>query len=182
LIQIIEFITDPVVLIILSWFIAIVFAGIWTRRPKDKATKVKATKSKPTKLKDPLMKQIGKMISDTEKGKELSVPPVRTRQEIITQIFESKMNAINLTPSKDSGHVPVSYTPLSRFLMDRGVGEDTINALLSGLMEVETEIEVRDIIDALADSPEVNLIGNELDKAKELATEEWKNLQESGNA
>jgi len=177
-----ELITDPLVLIIIAWFIAVIFTGIWVRRPKDKAAKTKVTKTKVTKHKGPLMKQIGKMISDTEKGKELSVPPVRTRQEIITEIFESKMNAIDLTPSKDSGHVPVSYTPLARFLKERGVVEDTINALLSGLMEVESEDEVRDIIDALSESPEVNLVGNELGKAIELALEEWKNLRESGNA
>jgi hypothetical protein len=177
LIQIMELITNPLVLIILAWLIAIVFAGIWVRKPKDKVAKVKVVKQK-----GPLMKQIGKMMSETEKGKELSVPPVRTRQEIITQIFESKMNAMGLVPSTDSGYVPVSYTPLSRFLKERGVPDDTISAILAGLMEEENEVEVRDIIDAAADSPEVNLIGNELDMAKQLAVEEWKNLRETGKS
>jgi hypothetical protein len=179
--QIMNYLTDPLVLIVIIWIVAIVVAGIWTRRPKDRASKPEPKKTKVVKVKGPLMKQISKMISETEKGKELSVPPVRTRQEIVTQLFESKMNAINLTPSKDSGYVPVSYTPLARFLKERGVPDDTISAILAGLMEEEHEAEVRDIIDATADSPDVNLVGNELDKAKELAVEEWKNLRKSGN-
>jgi hypothetical protein len=177
-----NYLTDPLVLIVIAWIIAIVVAGIWVRRPKDKVPKTASSKTKVAKVKGPLMKQIGKMLSETDKGKALSVPPVRTRQEIVTQLFESKMNAINLTPSKDSGYVPVSYTPLARFLKERGVPDDTISAILAGLMEEENEAEVRDIIDAAADSPDVNLVGNELNKAKELAIEEWKNLRESGNA
>jgi len=181
LIQIIELLSNPLTIIIVAWVVAVIVAGVWVRRPKDKPAKTKPVKTKPVKFKGPMMKQIKKMISETEKGKGLSVPPVRTRQEIITQIFESKMNAIHLTPSTDSGYVPVSYTPLARFLKERGVADDTISAILAGLMEEEHEVEVRDIIDAAADSPEVNLIGNELDMAKQLAVDEWKKMRESGN-
>lgn len=186
MIQFIELLTEPLSIIIITWIVAIIVAGIWSRRPKEKApqtktAKVKPSKTKPASFKGPMMKQIRKMISETEKGKELSVPPVRSRQEIITQIFESKMNAIDLTPSKDSGNIPVSYTPLARFLKDRGVTDDTISAILAGLMEVEDEADVRNIIDATADSKEVNLIGEELDKAKTLAVDEWKKMAEFEN-
>ena len=181
MIYIIEFLTDPLTLIVIAWFVAIIVAGIWVKRPKEKGAKTKQAKTKPAKFKGPMMKQIGKMISETEKGKQLSVPSVRSRQEIITEIFESKMEAINLTPSKDSGNIPLSFTPLARFLKERGVADNTISAILAGLMEVETEDDVRNIIDATADSTEVNLIGKELDRANELAVEEWKNLRESGN-
>lgn len=186
MIQFIELLTEPLSMIIITWIVAIIVAGIWSRRPKEKAPKTKTTKAKPSKtkpasFKGPMMKQIRKMISETEKGKELSVPPVRSRQEIITQIFESKMNAIDLAPSKDSGNIPVSYTPLARFLKDRGVTDDTISAILAGLMEVEDEADVRNIIDATADSKEVNLIGEELDKAKTLAVHEWKKMAEFEN-
>ncbi len=187
MIQIIELLLHPLTLIIIIWLIAAIIGGIWVRKPKEKAAKTKpaktkVAKAKPTKFKGPMMKQIKKMIGETEKGKNLSVPSVRTRQEIITQLFESKMNLINLTPSTDSGYVPVSHTPLARFLKERGVADDTISAILAGLMEEEHEAEVRNIIDATADSPEVNLIGHELDEAKELAVEEWKRLRESGKA
>jgi hypothetical protein len=164
--------TDPLFLIVIVWILAALAAAIWVRRPRTKVAKVKG----------PLMKQIGKMIGETEKGNKLSVPAVRTRQEIITRMFESKMDAIGLEPSKDGGYIPVSSTPLARFLKERGVPDDTINAILAGLMEEERETEVRAIIDAAADSPEINLVGNELDKAKDLAVEEWKNLRASGNA
>ncbi|MFW9960088.1 MAG: hypothetical protein ACFFDV_03670 [Candidatus Thorarchaeota archaeon] len=185
MIQIIELLTDPLTVIIIIWLVASIIGGIWARKPKDKAAppkkgKTKAEKVKPAKFKGPMMKQLKKMIGETEKGKSLSVPSVRTRQEIITQIFLSKMNQINLTPSTDSGYVPVSSTPLARFLKDRGVADDTIDAIIAGLMEEEHEAEVRNIIDAASDSPEVNLIGNELDEAKELAVDEWRKLRESG--
>jgi hypothetical protein len=186
LIPIIELLTDSPALIIIIWLVAILIAGMWVRRPKEKedkpkVAKAKKEKTKKAKVKGPLMKQMKKMISETEKGKGLSVPSVRTRQEIITQIFESKMNAINLKPSTDGGYVPMSYTPLARFLKERGVAEDTISAILTGLMEEEHEVEVRDIIDAAADSPEVNLIGNELEMAKQLAVDEWRKMRGSGN-
>jgi hypothetical protein len=169
LIPIIELLTDPLVLIAIACIIVVAVAAARTRRPRTKIANVKG----------PLMKQMGKMIRETEKRTTLSVPTVRSRQEIVTQMFESKMHAIDLKPSTDSGYVPMSHTPLSRFLKERGVPDDTISAILAGLLEEEHEAEVRDIIDAAADSPDVNLIGNELDKAKELAVEEWKSLRGS---
>lgn len=182
--QIMELLTDPLILIILLWIVTAIVAVVWVRRPRVKAGKVPkvAKVTKVPKVKGPLMKPIAKMMSETEKGTRLTVPSVRSRNEIITQMFESKMSAIGLEPSKDSGYIPLSSTPLSRFLKDRGVQDDTINAILAGLMEEQQETEVRAIIDAAADSPEVNLIGNELETAKDLAVEEWKNLRESAKS
>jgi hypothetical protein len=168
--EIIEFLSDPLVLIVIAWIVAVIIGVAWVRRPRTKIAKVKG----------PLMKQIGKMIHETEKTNVLSVPNVRSRQEIITQMFESKMHAIDLEPSTDSGYVPVSHTPLARFLKERGVLDDTIGAILDGIMEAENETEVRGMIDASAASPDVNLTGNELEKTKDLAVQEWKNFKESG--
>jgi hypothetical protein len=172
LISIIDLLTHPLVVIVFIWIIAGVIGAMYLRRSRTKIAKVKG----------PLMKQIGKMIGETEKAKGLSVPAVRSRQEIITQMFESQMHAIDLEPSTDSGYIPVSHTPLARFLKQRGVPDDTIGAILAGLMEEEHEAEVRAIIEAAADSPDINLVGDELDKAKDLAVEEWKYLHESGKA
>lgn len=58
--------------------------------------------------------------------KELVKHPVRSRQEIITEIFESKMHSIGLEPSKDDGYM----TLFSRFLRERGVANDAIHNLL----------------------------------------------------
>lgn len=164
--------TLTLVVIVLIWIIAAVIGAMYLRRPRAKVAKAKG----------PLMNQMRKMIGQAEKGKDLSVPTVRSRQDIITQMFASTMHAIGLEPSTDSGYVPVSHTPLARFLKQRGVPDDTIGAILAGLMEEEHETEVRAIIEAAADSPDINLVGDELDEAKELAVEEWKILHESGKA
>jgi len=127
-------------------------------------------------------KQMRKMQSASEKGKVPEAPTVRTRQDIITDIFASKMHEINLEPSTDSGFIPVSYTPLSQMLSEHGVSNDIISAILSGLQEEDNEQSVRDIIDAAADTPDVHLSGDLLEEAKDLAVEEWKRLRESSTA
>jgi hypothetical protein len=134
----------------------------------------------PTGPKDvPVVKQMKKMITQIEKERPVDAPEVRSRQEIITGMFESKMEALGLEPSTDSGYVPVSYTPLARFLKERGVSDDIAGAILDGLMEEETEAEVVAIIDAAAETPEFSLGPEDLAKARELAVEEWKNLRRS---
>ena len=127
-------------------------------------------------------KQMKKMQSAAEKGKVPQAPAVRTRQEIITDIFASQMHEINLEPSTDSGFIPVSYTPLSQMLAEHGVSNDIISAILSGLQEEDNEQSVRDIIEAAADTPDVHLSGDSLEEAKDLAVEEWKRLRESSTA
>ena len=125
----------------------------------------------------PVVKQMRRMLADVDKEKELIEPAVQSRQDIITKRFESQMNAIGLEPSTDSGYVPVSYTPLARYLIERGVSDDTVGAILDGLMEEASEESAREIIDAAADTPDVDLTGEELEKAKQLAVDEWNNIR-----
>ncbi|MHA2113860.1 MAG: hypothetical protein ACXABM_00050 [Candidatus Thorarchaeota archaeon] len=127
----------------------------------------------------PVVKQMRRMMMEVDRDREIVEPSVQSRQDIITEKFEVQMKAIGLEPSKDSGYIPVSYTPLARFLIERGVHNDTVGAILAGLMEEETEESVRGIIDAAADTPGVDLTGQELDKAKQLAVDEWTNLRRS---
>lgn len=188
--MILDLFSNPLILIITIWIIGVIIAIVLYRRSKgekpekgetpEKGGKLaKEPKKSKIKVKGPLMKQMGKMVSEIDKGKELTVPPIRSREEITTQMFESKMNAIGLEASKSSGYVPVSYTPLARFLKERGVPEDTVSAIIAGILEEEGEAEVRAIIDAAAESPEVNLVGNELEKAKQLAVDEWANVKKA---
>ena len=144
--------------------------------PKD-PKKDKPKKKKKIKVKGHLIKQMQKMEGEAGKNKKLSVPPVRSRHEVITEMFESKTRAIGLEASTASGYVPVSYTPLARFLKERNVPEDTVSAIIDGIMEEKNEADVMAIIEASADSPEVDLIGDELEKAKALAAEEWRNVK-----
>ena len=148
--------------------IGILIAVAIFRKPKDSKPKAKPKQQKKgkVKVKGHLMKPMKKMAGEAEKGKKLSVPPVRTRQEIITEMFESKTEAIGLTASTSSGYIPVSYTPLARFLKERNVAEDMVSAIIAGLMEEDNEKDVMAIIEAAADSPEINLFGDELEKAK----------------
>ncbi|MGY5872382.1 MAG: hypothetical protein RTV72_09065 [Candidatus Thorarchaeota archaeon] len=179
--QILVLFQDPLILIATLWVVGIIIAVAIFRRPKGPKDPTQPKKPKKTKVKvkGHLVKQMQKMSSEAEKGKDLTVPPVRSRQEIITQMFESKTGAIGLTASTASGYVPVSYTPLARFLKERNVPEDTVSAIIAGIMEEENEEDVMAIIEAAADSPGVGLIGVELDKAKELAVEEWRNVKAS---
>jgi hypothetical protein len=69
-------------------------------------------------------------IEEMEKvEKELVKHPVRTRQEIITDIFESQMRTIGLEPSKDDGYM----TLFSRFLRERRVANDAIHDLIHSM-------------------------------------------------
>lgn len=127
----------------------------------------------------PVVKQMHRMIAQIEKERTVEAPKVRSRQEIITGMFESKMEALGLEPSRDSGYIPVSYTPLARFLKEHGVSDDIVGAILDGLMEEETEAEAVAIIDAAAETPEFSLGPKNLETARELAAAEWKNLRRS---
>jgi hypothetical protein len=122
-------------------------------------------------------KQIKKMLSATEKGKLPDAPDTRSRQELITEMFEEKLEELDMKPSSDSGYIPVSLTPLAQKLLQCGVSDEIVSAILAGLQEVESELSVKDIIDAAAESPEVHLTGKDLEEAKELAVDEWKRLR-----
>ncbi len=124
-----------------------------------------------------IVKRMKRMIAQIDKEKPADAPPVKTREQIITNMFESKMKALGLEPAADSGYVPVSYTPLARFLKDRGVSDDIASAILEGVMAEETEEDVRAIIDAASETPEFDLGPKDLEEARNLAVQEWKNLR-----
>ena len=125
----------------------------------------------------PVVKQMRRMTTQLDKGKDLTDPSVSSRDDIITRKFNLQMKALGLEPATDSGYIPVSHTPLARFLKDRGVQEDTVSAILAGLMEEKSETDVREIISAAAESPGVDLTGEELEKAQDLAVNEWTNVR-----
>jgi hypothetical protein len=91
-----------------------------------------------------------KKIRETEK--ELVKHPVRTRQEIITEIFESKMHMIDLEPSKDIGYTSSSDTTLVRLLRQIGVQEEIIDAIIVGLENEPEETKMEIILSAM-DTP-----------------------------
>ncbi|MCK5240662.1 MAG: hypothetical protein KAR33_13985 [Candidatus Thorarchaeota archaeon] len=125
----------------------------------------------------PIIKRIKKMRSLIEKDKKFEVQKIESRQEIITTLFTTKMEKVGITPSEDSGYIPTSQTPLARYLRRFGVVDDIIDAILAGLAEEESEVAVRDIIEAAADTPEVDLEGDSLKEAQDLAVEEWNKLR-----
>ncbi len=122
----------------------------------------------------PIIKKLKKMQSDIEKGKVPKLPETRTRQEIITEIFVGHLESIGLQPASDSGFLPSSQTPLAKYLRRLGVTDDIIDAVIAGLAEEESARAVMDIVEAAADTPEINLHGDYLTRAKELAVLEWK--------
>ena len=137
---------------------------------------------KKTPKKTQLGKHMKKMLSATEKGRIPESPPIRSRQDVITDLFGAKMEKIGLEPSSDSGHIPLSYTPLARLLLENGVQDEIISAILQGLQQEKNEQAVRDIIEAISESPDVSLEGTTLAEAQRLAVEEWKRLHEAPGA
>lgn len=162
---ILEWVLSPIFLFALAMIIVVGVVRLVTRSKSQSGV--------------PVLKQMRRMVSEIDKEKDMAEPVVQTRQDIITKKFNSQLQAINLKPGTDSGHIPVSQNPLSRFLKERGVHEDTVSAILAGLMEEENEAEVRSIIDAAAETPGVDLTGEELLKAQDLAVNEWKNARRS---
>jgi len=121
----------------------------------------------------PVIKKLRKMKSDIDKGKNPKIPETSSRQDIIAEIFAEDLSSIGLQPSSASGYIPSSQTPLARYLRRFGVADDIIDAVVAGLAEEESAESVRNIIDAAADTPDMELQGEYLERAKELAVEEW---------
>ena len=121
----------------------------------------------------PIIKRMSKMMSRIEKGKPIKDAPVKSRQDIVSEIFEEKMHAVGLEPSTDSGHIPTSRTPLAKYLLDHGVTESTTDAIVSELGGLESKEAVKEILEAAAEGEGVGFAGVELDMAKQLAIEEW---------
>jgi hypothetical protein len=151
-------------LLVLALFIVIFVGAALLGRPKGPQ-------------KTPIMKQIQKMKSAVDKGRPPQDGTTRSRQTIITSLFEEKMESVGLEPSTDSGHIPISQTPLASFLSEHGVNEDTVGAILGELKQIESEAEIVDIIDAVAETPGVVLQGEDVVIAKRLAVDEWTGSQ-----
>ena len=94
---------------------------------------------------DSLIEQIGEI------EKELPTSHVRTRQEIITDIFESKMKIIGLKPYKGDGYIALSNTPLARYLRKSGVSADFVEGIINELQN-ESEENRMEIIEAALES------------------------------
>jgi hypothetical protein len=173
--QLPEFIRDlfnpqnPSLMVLLIAVITIAVVVIILRRRKKRQNE------------PPILRHVSKMLSNIQKGKDLHPPVVMTRQDIITNMFSSKMTAIGITPSTDSGYLPTSQTPLARYLRKYGVPDDIIDAIMAGLAEETTAQSVRDIIDAAADTPTITLEGVYLERAKDLAVEEWDKKRRSNS-
>jgi hypothetical protein len=121
----------------------------------------------------PLDKAIRTMLTAIDKGKTVTAPATKSRLEIVTDLFESKMRTIGLEPSLDSGHVPVGLTPLATYLQEHGVSEEIVSAMLAGIREATSESEILDMINAAAESKDFALRGADLNLARELAVLEW---------
>ena len=117
------------------------------------------------------------MRSLIEKGKKFEVSKTQSRQDTITGLFAIEMDRVGIEPSGDSGYIPTSQTPLARYLRRFEVSDDIIDAILAGLAEEESEDMVREIIEAAADTPEIELEGDYLKQAQDLAVEEWNKLR-----
>ncbi|MFW9920968.1 MAG: hypothetical protein ACFFED_15310 [Candidatus Thorarchaeota archaeon] len=122
----------------------------------------------------PIIKKLKKIQVEIEKGKMPKLPETQSRQDIISSIFSEDLASIGLQASSDSGYIPSSQTPLAKYLRRFGVSDDIIDAILTGLGEEETAKAVRDVIEAAADTPDIDMHGEYLERAKELAVEEWK--------
>lgn len=164
--QLTEIVMDPMFQLLVLFFIIIAVVIFALRR-----------RSGPSR--SPVIGKIQKMIGDVERERAIKVPEVKSRSTIVTEIFESEMKSVGLQPSTESGYIPVSYTPLARFLAERGIANDIASAISAGLKEEETEEDVRNIIDAAAGTPDIDLTPEEIKKAQDLAVEEWNRVRKS---
>jgi hypothetical protein len=165
---IISLLNDQTVQLILLLVVIVVIIGLAARRRGG-------TKQ------PPVVKTMTKMLSDIERGREFELAGVPTRQSTISSLFEEKMSSMGMKPSTESGYIPVSYTPLSRFLAERGVSDDIISAILAGLKEEDSEEEVREIIEAAATTAAIDLTPQEIEKAQQLGVEEWARVKRAGD-
>ncbi|MGV9168729.1 MAG: hypothetical protein ACOC38_02185 [Promethearchaeia archaeon] len=118
------------------------------------------------------IRKIKDMHSDIKKGKEPKAPVAKSRQEIITDIFESKMNKIGLEPSSEAGYIPVSTGDFSDYMIQHGVDIDTMRAILDDLPTLKRP-EVFDVVEAATEMQGVDFNVREVEEAKQLALNEW---------
>ncbi|MHA1939261.1 MAG: hypothetical protein ACXABV_10660 [Candidatus Thorarchaeota archaeon] len=165
--QLIDLFMDPMFQYLVLFFIMLALVIFALRRRRGPS-------------RSPAVGKMQKMIGDVEKERSVKVPEVKSRDTIVTEMFETEMKSIGLQPSTESGYIPVSYTPLARFLAERGIANDIASAISAGLKEERTEEDVRNIIDAAAGTPDIDLTPEEVKKAQDLAVEEWNRVRKSG--
>jgi hypothetical protein len=164
--QLIDLFMDPMFQFLVLFFILLAIAVFAIRRRQGPSRSSAVGKMQ-------------RMISDVEKERAVKVPEVQSRESIITDMFETEMKSVGLQPSTETGYIPVSYTPLARFLAERGISNDIASAVSAGLKEEATEEDVRNIIDAAAGTPDIDLTPEEVKKAQDLAVEEWLRVRKS---
>ena len=164
--QLTELIMDPMFQLLVLFFIIIAVVIFAIRR-----------RGGPSR--SPAVGKIQRMLGDVEKERAVKAPEVKSRETIVTEMFESEMKSVGLQPSTESGYIPISYTPLARFLAERGIANDIASAISAGLKEEKTEEDVRNIIDAAAATPDIDLTPEEIEKAQDLAVEEWNRVRKS---
>ncbi|TXT57354.1 MAG: hypothetical protein BAJATHORv1_10054 [Candidatus Thorarchaeota archaeon] len=168
--EIINLLLDPIVLVLLIVVIVIIAIAASRRGPKAPSG-------------PPEVKIMLKMKSTVEKGRDVESPPVKSREEIISDMYESKLEEIGIKPPKEGGHIPlVASSDLSQKLVEYqeqmgAISDDDIEATVEGIHSAEGAREVTDIIDMVAD-----VIGLDEDDKKELqqlAHQEWKRHKDS---
>lgn len=162
--QLTELVMDPMFQLLVLFFIILAVVILAIRR-----------RGGPSR--SPAVGKIQRMLGDVEKERTVKAPEVKSRETIVTELFESEMRSVGLQPSTESGYIPVSYTPLARFLAERGIANDIASAISAGLKEEESEEDVRNIIDAAAATPDIELTPEEIKKAQDLAVEEWNRVR-----
>ncbi|NWF96481.1 MAG: hypothetical protein HXY34_10115 [Candidatus Thorarchaeota archaeon] len=128
-----------------------------------------------------LLRELDRLASAAKKGKPLDLPHVRTRREVIADIFRASMESAGLKVAEGTGSaMPTSYAPFAVFLRELHVDESMIEAMLSGISEAESESEVEDLVDAAADTADFGAIASRLEEAKRIAKEEWVRTRGTG--
>lgn len=113
---------------------------------------------------DKLRKILDDILTEIESGKLPEMPQLRSRLDIISTIFEMKLSQVGIEPSLTVSDIPSpSQTPLAKYLRRLNVHDDIIDAILSAVSEEGDEEAIHEIIEAVADTPEIYMHGDELE-------------------
>ncbi|MBD3406468.1 MAG: hypothetical protein GF411_10180 [Candidatus Lokiarchaeota archaeon] len=161
---------NPLVLILLVGIIVILIVAVSRRGPK-------------VPLGPPILKILVKMKSAVEKGSKVDVPIAKTRQQLITETFEPKLQEAGIELPKKGGYIPlVASSDLSQKLVEYKeqtgkFDDDEIEATIEGIHAAETEKEVDDIAETVSDH--LGLSDSQKQELGHLAREEWNRHKDS---
>jgi hypothetical protein len=119
------------------------------------------------------IQKVRHMHSAIKKGNQPDIPVTRSRQDITSELFESKMNKIGLEPASEAGFIPVSTGDFADYMIEHGVDPDTMRAILDDLPTLKRE-EMFDVVEAATEMRDVDFTNREVEEAKKLALNEWK--------